>query len=786
MADPRSEIIKSKPIEEGLNAFRKSFNSASANISELSDAVEHMHIVDEDLKNLVVDLILALQNLPAARLLPSRSGRGTILGDLQRFGSLVDSDDFDAKRVIPLLKEVTRNAPDVDIWDAVYSLVTESTPPPRLLPYSNRTPISFNTGSLANTSEYRKYFDGALKDELNSSLYVDVPGFYDTFFGEVTGLQSLAEVVFKKCQEGEDPLYKVGGGWRYWPKEAPEKEVLEWFKEVIDKFLRLTEENGLKVRRRPLGQPSQHLSGSTAKRKLDIGFANGIETSNDPRYDWSQILVPGELKSNPNADKRTDTWLDLARYARHVLIAQDTRRFVLGFTLCGSIMRLWEFDRLGGIASSPFDINKEGLQFVSAVLGYLWMNEEQLGFDPTILESDGKRYVEITRNNKTERLVIVELIKRHSSVAGRATTTWKAYRDGDESKMVLVIKDSWQYLEREEEGELLREATEKGVVNVARYYHHETVHVGGKEDDISGNVRKGLAIKKATDAFLHTPAAITTEGMVPTQSISGVLADSRSRNAGQKRSSSSLNVPLPPHKRSRSTSPHVRSVSPNRVHRRVIVRDYGKHIYKASSQVAMLAALEGNIEGHESLRDSTAIIQSDVSVGNLMMNEEKDNPSWPSFIIDLDLAIRENRENSSGAPSKTGTRAFMAIGALYGEEHTFMHDLESFFWVLFWICIHYTGPGRARETEFEFWNYENTTRLAEIKQGMVVHEGDFIKKVSQNFTPYHQPLIPWVNRLRRVVFPEGKRWERKEPTLYSQMKAVLEKAREDLRVSMKL
>lgn len=31
----------------------------------------------------------------------------------------------------------------------------------------------------------------------------------------------------------------------------------------------------------------------------------------------------------------------------------------------------------------------------------------------------------------------------------------------------LVIKDSWQYLEHEEEGELLREATDKGVVNVA-------------------------------------------------------------------------------------------------------------------------------------------------------------------------------------------------------------------------------------------------------------------------------------------------------------------------------
>jgi Fungal protein kinase len=35
----------------------------------------------------------------------------------------------------------------------------------------------------------------------------------------------------------------------------------------------------------------------------------------------------------------------------------------------------------------------------------------------------------------------------------------------------------------------------------------------------------------------------------------------------------------------------------NRVHRRVIVCDFGKHIYQASSRAAMLAALEGCIEG---------------------------------------------------------------------------------------------------------------------------------------------------------------------------------------------
>jgi len=40
----------------------------------------------------------------------------------------------------------------------------------------------------------------------------------------------------------------------------------------------------------------------------------------------------------------------------------------------------------------------------------------------------------------------------------------------------------------------------------------------------------------------------------------------------------------------------------------------------------------------------------------------------------------------------------MAIRALLSEQHLFMHDLESFFWVLFWICIHYDGPGLWEES----------------------------------------------------------------------------------------
>lgn len=88
------------------------------------------------------------------------------------------------------------------------------------------------------------------------------------------------------------------------------------------------------------------------------------------------------------------------------------------------------------------------------------------------------------------------------------------------------------------------------------------------------------------------------------------------------------------------------------------------------------------------------ILHRNISVNNLMINEDEENPSWPSFLIDLDLANREQRDGVSGAGGKTGTRAFTAIGLLLCEKHSFMHDLESFFWVIFGIWSITSGQVR--------------------------------------------------------------------------------------------
>ncbi|PZD30685.1 hypothetical protein A1F97_10045 [Pyrenophora tritici-repentis] len=733
----RSQVILSKPIGEGLSGFRNTFNSICKDkgIPTSSQALDEVGY--EETQDLFVNLLSALRALPAARFLQSRHRDKTLFHDLLRLNATVSSDNFDAERIRPLLDAILEFQPDEVIWDRVYDAVTESTPPPRPTSSFQQTPLSINTGSFANSTEHRKHVDDVLKEELGH-LYVGIPGFFEAFFGDVLGLKPAAQAVFNKCKEEDSPLFCVESGWQGWPEGAKEKDVLSWFASLTDRLLDLAEGHRpvSEIRRRPLAQPHQPLQGSTADRKLDIGFVDDPNAGVNSKCRWSHILIPGELKSNPLADKASKAWLDLGRYAR-----------------------------------------EDGLQFVSAVLGFLWMNEEQLGFDPTIITVGDKRYIEIERENGKERLVIDSLIKRVPCVAGRATTCWKAYKE-ENPDTPLVIKDSWQYPEREEEGELLREATEKDVVNVARYYYHETVRVGTQDDSIRRNVRQGLDVTKATN---YKPGCTMPP---PSTVVRSLSRKGRSSSvAGQKRSSSCTNASLPPSKRTCSSSPVKEGrATADRVHRRVIVRDYGKPIYMASSRASLLAALEGCIAGYESLYTRAGMLQCDISPNNLMVNDDEDNPSWHAFLIDLDLAIKEDREKPSGARGKTGTRAFMAIGILYDDEqHSFMHDLESFFWVLFWICIHYNGSQGRVVQQFDKWNYANTEELAKLKLGTVSDDEIFRKTTLEHFTDYYQPLIPCVNKLRKKIFPGGGRWRVPNPKLYLDMKDILRAARNDLK-----
>ena len=528
--------------------------------------------------------------------------------------------EFNYEHYRVLSRLVIEQAPDVNIWSAVIDLIARTrpaksviTPPPSGPTFPSmfqQTPHSFNTGFFIDIFEQRTQMDHTLKEKLLPSLRLDIPDFAHTVFGRLSQLHELAQKAFQRCQDGDAPLFTVDKGWAKWPPSAREHLVLDWLQDITTRFTEWTTERGERVAaRRQLYQgPGSYLNGSPVKRKMDVGIVarhrqgKGDEdaagkTSDAPISCWTNILVVGELKSNPTEDGQAPVWLDLATYAREVFRTQD-RRFVLGFNLCGSIMRLWQFDRLGSSGSLSFDINKDGFMFTRVMLGFYLMNDEHLGLDSTIRQLNGKRYINITREGKVERLILTNLIKKQARIVGRATTCWVAYRDGDKSKEPLIVKDSWQYEERPEEGELLREATQKGVRNVARYYHHETVQIDGKDDDIFENVRRGL-MKRCGRNLFRQKLFIEPELPSLESSRKDVASPGQSRNLSRKRLRSSAPTALPATKKPRSSlgSRDSTTLTHNRIRRRVITRDAGRNIQNATSLLAVINGLIGAIKG---------------------------------------------------------------------------------------------------------------------------------------------------------------------------------------------
>ena len=182
--------------------------------------------------------------------------------------------------------------------------------------------------------------------------------------------------------------------------------------------------------------------------------------------------------------------------------------------------------------------------------------------------------------------------------------------------------------------------------------------------------------------------------------------------------------------------------------------------------------------GHQSLLKA-GILHRDVSIGNILLTETEDD----GFLIDLDLAIKVKDHEPSGAPSRTGTKVFMSIGALLGYQHTFMHDLESFFWVFFWICVHYEGLNEngkmdERETEFGKWNYRDPEALAEIKIGRI--SSLVFPLVYPKVTKFCAPLLPCLKELHGVLFPGQTIRQGEDEHLYEEMIEVFKKAKSDL------
>ncbi|KAA8912116.1 hypothetical protein FN846DRAFT_933752 [Sphaerosporella brunnea] len=541
--------------------------------------------------------------------------------------------------------------------------------------------------------------DLLLYDELYSNVGCDVADMWLTF---PTTNSSRAMIDYAIAAGRYNPR---SSRWTEWPATPTEASVLRFFLDLL---------SAVRAHCWPAGcetfdyVPSGWivLEDGDCERKTDVVVV-GHRDDPERRVSWLNVRVVGELKSSASKSNLDDTILQVANYAREVFGAQPNRRWVPAFTLCGSELRVWRFDRAGACGSTLIDIHQHPEQFLAAITAYATMSATDVGYDPSILfrtdagevvfdptvhwrgepagASDGADaypyvYVPVDTldapgsaatlppeslwsapcTSWTALSVHPKPISRRIAIATRGSACWKARRrDGAPgSPWGYVLKDQWRSSERDPEGVFLRVA-EDGMQGVARYIWHSDVFIPSdgqlRLDDITG-------LRPASGCA--STAAAPTEYPALTKTSTNLI--------------------------------HAGSTFCNRVHTRLLSGPVGRPLLHFGTYTNLLLSLKQAIEAHRHMYTQHRVLHRDVSKNNILLN-----PSGPGgFLIDFDLAIFTDRTGVTGASHRTGTFDFMALDVLLplpNQQHTPLHDLESFFYVLLWVCIYYSKDGIRRD-----------------------------------------------------------------------------------------
>lgn len=577
---------------------------------------------------------------------------------------------------------------------------------------THQTPVKANSGTSVYQTETHMEVDPLIRAELRGLVFPNTPGFMDAFFHPYKSTASELLPKFAGIRSADR--------WSTFPSPPRPLSVEAWYLNIANRALACTGAN-----RQYRASPTQALNGHDSVRKPDLILLDSAVAAGAPsaEFDWSDVLVVGELKQAPDKGLDVDTIVQLAGYVRIIFATQHTRRFVHGFTLCSDSMRCWVFHRGGVFGSDAFNINKDPLLFLSAILGYAGMTDVELGFDPTLsLAHEGIRIGDMSEEIKLAAVPFFH----PAAIASRGTRCWEATLVADET-VQYVLKDSWRSVHHGSEGEMLQKARDRNVIGIVEFIAYEDVMVDGKTDDLFANVMKGLQVGKAVNLVIPQSSRSASRASATADEAPTVPASRRKSSLAMRLiAADGEDPPTPPtsthqkapaspspaststkrkllpsaadettssaRKRAKTSAEHasiLHFTGSNRIHTRILTVK-GRPITTFTSAHELLLAFVGAIKGHQSLYQNR-ILHRDVSINNIMITlcEHPRADGLCGFLIDLDLAIETSVIAPSGAPHRTGTMEFMAIGALNREVHTFRHDLESFLYVLLWICINY-------------------------------------------------------------------------------------------------
>lgn len=180
----------------------------------------------------------------------------------------------------------------------------------------------------------------------------------------------------------------------------------------------------------------------------------------------------------------------------------------------------------------------------------------------------------------------------------------------------------------------------------------------------------------------------------------------------------------------------------------------------------VLHAFTDAIKAHRSLFQDHGVLHQDVSFNNILLTTPRENRGCSGMLIDFDHSafVGENGENEPiEGMLRVGTREFMAIQIMENEyvvdgcdkwyEHTYRHDLESFYYVFLSLCIRHGWPlGKAPKPDpLVGWSEGHPLDIGAVKRRHATFGGLYYL-VLPLFSPKFQALEQLARNLRAALF----------------------------------
>ncbi|KAI0431092.1 serine/threonine-protein kinase Sgk2 [Xylaria sp. FL1042] len=758
LTEHQIKIISERPLNDTLDRFR----------DKLRDDA------DEPRQEDIASLLLALVGSTAAFSLPSPDGSGNVAVKLFSIvqhvrGGVVKLDQFR-----PLARHVVDKSPDAVIWAAVFSLINvlgPLTPPPSsIAPTFKGTPIKTSSSRLAD-SETRDIVEGELFEEIKKCTFRNVGRFWDKFF-EPKSWRKEQKAMLKGIMTAHN-----GKKWTDFPTTPDEKPVWDWLRSLEEHFLADA----------PYKLHTTKTANQFKERKgqMDL-FLQTPATEASSTFWYKDVLVVGEQKKSYDTSRFKADLLQLTRYVRGVFADQPTRRFVHAFSLCASKMELWVFDRSGAYSSGPFDIHDEPDKFARAFVGYTTIDDDAMGRDTFIEREDGHRYVTLDdANGKETKVRLDKAMVRQKAIVCRGTTCY-------ETQNSHVAKFSWASDKRKLEVDQLKLAEGRGVKGVARVVAHRQITT-------IAEMREGLEFPephKFRDNAVHfddppsATASANTSGNKRKSSsdhTSDNASGSKRRRSNSQKSklATEFNDQLSTGKTKPSLYASGEDLWENRIYSCLVVSPAGRVISEFKTIKELLESMRDGIKAHQSLYVTGNILHRDISSNNIIITEPETADGFKGMLIDLDLAkVRDS--GPSGARHQTGTMQFMAVEVLRKADHTYRHDLESFFYVLLWMCARQSwsngfadGERPPKESLLRRWEIGSFKYIAAAKEGdMTVN---MLEEIMGEFPGALDVVKPLCLRIRSIMFGDTARLSFGTPTgdpdqLYKPMIAAYDEA----------